>query len=163
MILFLVGLMALGADSYAKQSFDTMNKNKTATFSTITDKSKPYTSVVGYALDDRGVPFVFISDLAVHTENVDKNPNVSLMVTEIRRRDNTFDNIRVTFSGEMTIVKDEKQIKELRKIYLKKHPDSEQFIDFGDFNFYTLKLEKVNFIGGFGEIGELTPDEYSKR
>lgn len=164
MNLFLVGLMLLGADdSYAKQTFDAMSRNKNAAFSTINAQSKPYSSVVGYALDSKGIPFLFISDLAVHTDNVNTNPNVSLMVSETVKRGNNFDNLRVTFSGKMKKVEDEKTIKELREVYLKKHPDAAVFIDFGDFNYYTLEVETINFVGGFGEIGELTPKEYADR
>jgi putative heme iron utilization protein len=164
MNLLICGLMLLGADdSYAKQSFNAMDKNKMANISTITAESKPYLSVVGYALDGKGLPFILVSDLAVHTDNLNNNPNASIMVTEIRRRDNLFDNIRVTFSGKLKIVKDDKVAKELREIYLKKHPDAKEFIDFGDFHYYTMELEKIYFIGGFGEIGEVTPQEYQNR
>jgi len=160
-------------ESYASQAFKMMQKHNTGMVSTISDSKKgqpkPYGSVMPFALVKTsccktyaGSPYVFISDLAVHTHNIKKNPNVSVMVFQPDKAGNVFNGARVTLSGKFVKITDEKSVEKLRKDYLATHPDAKDFIDFGDFNFYVLEIESVYFIGGFGEIGEVDVDEYRK-
>lgn len=166
MILLAAALLMAATPSEEEQAYTMLNRHNVAMVSTVEkekDAHKPYSSVMGIALDE-GVPFVFISDLAVHTKNIKKNPYVSLMVFE-PKKENVFDSPRVTFNGKFVLVKDEKKIENLRKLYLKKHPDAKEFIDFGDFNFYTMDIENIYFVGGFGDesyIGYLDPKDYKK-
>lgn len=160
-------------ESYAVQAFKMMQKHKTGMVSTIsTDddkKVRPYGSVMPFALvksscckTNAGSPYVFISDLAVHTKNIKENPYVSIMVFQPDKDGNVFNGARVTLTGKLVVVTDEKSIEKLKKNYLSEHPDAKDFIDFGDFNFYLLELESIYFIGGFGEIGNVDIDEYRK-
>ena len=165
-ILLVLGMcpFASAEDEYAKPAFELINKNKVGMVSTITkdeDGIKPYGSVMPFILDE-GSPVVFISDLAVHTDNIDARPQVSVMVFAPDKEGNVFNGSRVTFNGKMLIVKDEKKVEKLRKAYLAAHPDSEEFIDFGDFNYYKMEIKDIYFIGGFGEIGYVDLDEYKK-
>lgn len=175
----LMGVAMLSSDkkedeSYAVQAFKMMQKHKVGMVSTIAEskkkaKPKPYGSVMPFALVKSsccktyaGAPYVFISDLAVHTNNINKNPNVSVMVFQPDKDGNVFNGARVTLSGKFVKITDEKSVEKLKKDYLAEHPDAKEFIDFGDFNFYVLDIESIYFIGGFGEIGEVDVDEYRK-
>lgn len=159
-------------ESYAVQAHKLIQKHKVGMVSTIADtkgKPKPYGSVMPFALvsptcckTNAGSPYVFISDLAVHTSNINKNPNVSVMVFQPDKDGNVFNGARVTFSGKFVKITDEKSVEKLKKDYLVAHPDAKDFIDFGDFNFYVLEIETIYYIGGFGEIGEVDVDEYRK-
>ncbi len=155
---------ATAEDEYAKPAFELMQKHKIGMVSTVIKDEgvqKPYGSVMPFILKG-GAPVVFICDLSVHTDNIKANPNVSVMVFSPDKFGNVFNGSRVTFSGKMEIVEDEKQIAQLRKAYLAVHPDSKLFIDFGDFNYYMLDVKSIYFIGGFGEIGYVDLDEYKK-
>lgn len=159
-------------DNYAKQVYELMQENKVAMVSTVyTEKetAKPYGSVMPVSLvpkeywkEQAGSPYVFISDLATHTHNIEENPNVSIMVFKPDENGNVFNGSRVTYSGKLVKATDETVIEGLRKHYLVDHPDAEEFIDFGDFNFYVLEIEDIYFIGGFGEIGHVEVDDYRK-
>lgn len=165
-MILLAAALLMAAPSEEEQAYQMLNRHNVAMVSTVQteDKmTKPYSSVMGIALDE-GVPFVFISDLAVHTENIKKSPHSSLMIFEPKKT-NVFDSPRVTFNGKFVLVKDEKKIAKLRKLYLKKHPDAKEFIDFGDFNYYMMEIESIYFVGGFGDesyIGWLDPKDYKK-
>jgi heme iron utilization protein len=121
----------------------------------------PFGSLVAYGLDSQGRPYVFISDLAEHTENIKKSKKVSLMIFKEDKED-LFNSQRVTFVGKMILVEKDHEIETLKKDYLKRFPPAEQFIDFGDFNFYRLETEKIHCIGGFGDIEWTTPEEWGK-
>ncbi len=165
MIFILTVLLAAAVeDSYAVQAHKMITKHSVAMVSTITTEKgipKPYGSVMPFALT-KGLPYVFISDLAVHTDNIKKNPNVSFVVFQPDKNGNVFNGARVTFSGKLVMAKDKKVIAKLRKAYLAKHPVSKIFINFGDFNFYVLEIEEIYFIGGFGEIGVVDLKDYKK-
>ena len=175
--MFLMGAVMLTGvekedDSYAVQAFKLMQKHKVGMVSTISDskgKPKPYGSVMPFGLvksstckTNAGSPYVFVSDLAVHTKNINKNPHVSVMVFQPDKDGNVFNGSRVTFSGKLVKITDDKSVEKLKKDYLAEHPDAKDFIDFGDFNFYVLEIETIYYIGGFGEIGEVDLDEYRK-
>lgn len=123
-------------------------------------KGTPFGSLVAYSVDSKGRPYIFVSDMAVHTKNIKKNSKVSLMIYKEDKED-LFNSARITFVGKMVKV-DDKEREVLKKEYLERHPSAEQFIDFGDFNFYRLEAERIHCIGGFGDIGWLEPGEWSK-
>ena len=175
MYLLLAAAALLAGDAPSVQAYKMLQQHKMAMVSTISREEgdpKPYGSVMAVSLVDKdcsetlaGAPYVFISDLAEHTQNIDVNPNVSIMVFQPDAEGNVFNGKRVTVSGKMILVEDEAQIAKFRKTYLADHPDSADFIDFGDFNFYVLAIESIYFVGGFGDeayIGTIEPENYHK-
>lgn len=132
---------------------------KIATLST-DFKGTPFGSLVAYSIDAEGRPYIFVSDMAVHTKNIEKNAKASLMVYKEDKED-LFNSQRITFVGKMVKV-DDKEREKLAKEYLKRHPSAETFIEFGDFNFYRLEIERIHVIGGFGDIGWVEPAEWGK-
>lgn len=111
----------------------------------------PFGSVTQYALDAEGRPFFLISSMAVHTKNLLANPKASLLVAERVPPDQTLVSARSTLLGEIEQVEDP----ELRERYLKLHPASSQWVDFGDFAFYRLNVKATYYVGGFGVMGWL--------
>ena len=161
----LAATLGAGEDTPATNSQKMLNKHSIAMISTIsTEKegkaAKPYGSIMGYAVDTKGSPYVFISDLAVHTDNIKANPYSSLMIFEADKKGNVFNGSRITVEGKFVMVKDEKEIARLRTAYLKKHPDSKIFIDFGDFNYFRMEISSIYYIGGFGDIEYVDLKEY---
>ena len=49
-----------------------------------------------------------------------------------------------------------------RAAYLVKHPDAEQWIDFGDFSMLRMEIKKdLYYIGGFGSMGWVLPEDFA--
>ncbi len=140
--------------------YNLVKNEKVATLSS-DFKGTPFGTLVVYALDDKGVPFLFISDMAQHTKNLKKNPKCSLMVMKIDKED-VSNSARITFAGKLAKVTDAKDRKKLRDIYLKANPNTEQYIDFEDFNFYRMEAAQIQYIGGFGDINWVEPKDYVK-
>src|SRR3989344_384283 len=139
--------------------FDLVKNNRMAALST-EYKEAPFGSLSPYVLDKNGNPVIFISILAIHTKNLNKNPACSLTIWKVDE-DDLFNSQRITFLGKMVQVEDEER-KELQELFLKKHPESEGFIDFDDFAFYRLEIVKIYYIGGFGDIQWIELNEYRK-
>lgn len=123
-------------------------------------KGTPFGTPAPYAIDSEGRPVLFLSNLAIHTKNIVKNPKCSVMVLKEDKED-PFNSARVTFVGKMVKVSD-KERAEYKKLFLAKQKAAEDFIDFGDFNFYRLEIESIFYVGGFGDIQWIDPKDYVK-
>jgi len=150
-MIYLLPFLLLAMDH--SEMKDLISKTKTASFSTMY-KEYPYTSLVPYAIDGKGRPIIFISDLAMHTKNLNKNNKCSLMATKINNKD-VFNSARATLIGKMTKVPKD----EVKKIYLDKYPDAESLLDLDDFSFYRMEVEYIHYIGGFGDINWYNKDQ----
>lgn len=117
----------------------------------------PYGSISPFALDASGSPFFFLSGLAVHTRNLLANPKASLLVTEVA---GGLEGGRVNLFGEVTPVQEEAEVADLRARYLARHPESAQWIDFGDFSFFRMDVANIYWVGGFGAMGWVPVDAY---
>ncbi len=136
-----------------------VEKSKTAALGSM-HKDMPFISLVPYAVDKKGNPIIFVSQLAVHTKNLHKNPNCSLMVSRENKED-VFNSQRLTFLGRMEKVP-EKEVEEVKKAYLEKYPDQEYLLELEDFAFYRMTITKIYYVGGFGDISWIELKEYLK-
>lgn len=121
---------------------------------------QPFGSLVNYAADDAGSPLFLLSTLAIHTSNLKAHAKASLTVYAEGAETNLLESARMTLVGSMVTVPTPGK-EAARAIYLKRHPDAEQYVDFGDFSFYRLDVESVYYIGGFGEMGWISSTEFA--
>src|SRR5512144_2453395 len=99
----------------------------------------PFASVTPYAVDGEGRPIILISGLAVHTKNLIEDPKASLLIFEPEAEQDPLTSGRMNLMGEVHPVP-EAEIAEARALYVEQHPDSEQWLDFGDFALYRLSI-----------------------
>ncbi len=137
---------------------DLVKENRVATLSTDFD-GIPFGTLTPCGVDEKGYPFVYLSDLAQHSKNIDKNAKGSIMIAKIDKED-VFNSARITFAGKLVLVTDAKERKKLENIYLKANPEAELFIEFEDFNFYKIEPTHIHYIGGFGDINWVEPKKY---
>ena len=117
----------------------------------------PFGSLVAYAFDKDGEVIVYISKLAQHTRNVAKDDKVSLTIIEDEKEDIQQAG-RVTILGRLNRLADEAQAAD---VYTRFFPDSKDYQDkMHDFHFYKLDIEKVRFIGGFGDINWVNKENF---
>jgi heme iron utilization protein len=108
----------------------------------------PYGSFVTAAFD-HGDPIFLISRLAEHTKNLERDPRASLLVAEDAAAD-PLANGRVTMLGPCMPV--EGDAGSARAAFFAAHPNSTYYADFRDFAFWTLHVESVRYIGGYGRM-----------
>jgi hypothetical protein len=114
-----------------------------------------------YGLDDQGQPVFLISTMAMHTQNLLSDPRASLLVTPPQSRSDPLGAARVTLMGTVTKVPKEEAI-EVRELYLARHTDASYWVDFQDFGFFRMALADVYFVGGFGSMGWVMPEDYAR-
>jgi heme iron utilization protein len=117
--------------------------------------SDPYVSLVTVATSISGAPLLLISKLALHTQNLLANPRASLLIDGTNRTGDPLAGGRVTVIGRAAITANPDD----RHRFLARHPEAQMYADFPDFAFYELHIETAHFIGGFGRIVDLNPDD----
>ena len=122
-------------------------------------KSKPgYPggSVVGFAPDADGQPIFIFSGMSSHTQDILVDPRCS--VTIAAKEFKGAADGRVNLMGTCKLIPPEER-EAAKAIYLAKHPDA-FWVDFGDFNWFRMKIEDIRFVGGFARAGAVTPEQY---
>lgn len=113
----------------------------------------PFASVVPYALDSGENPVFLLSRLAQHTKNIFADKRVSFLVYEASAETDPLTAARLTLFGDVEETAEE----EARAAYLALHPESLQWVGFGDFKLYRMVVRDAYYIGGFGVMGWLRP------
>lgn len=131
-----------------------VTKNNFGTLSTDFE-GVPFGSMTPYAIDDKGRPIIYISDLALHTKNLKKNSTCSFTIISVNDK-NLFNSSRITLIGKMVKV-DEKEVED---VYFGRFQRAKKFNKLGDFAFYRMEIEKIYWVGGFGDIEWITLEDY---
>ena len=121
--------------------------------STLSRKAEgwPFGSLAPFALTANGEPLLLVSHLAEHTQNLLADPRVSLFVQAAQARANPQAGARVTLLCTALAV-DETEVETARQTYLQRFPDAASFFQMGDFQLFKLRIERVRYIGGFGNM-----------
>jgi len=145
--------------SHAERARTLLDGATTATLCTLAREPAgyPYGSLITFALDEHR-PVFLISDLAEHTRNLKDDARSSLLVSESRPGD-PLANGRVTLLGVCAPAGDAER-ERARAAYLARHPSAEQYASFGDFSFWTLEVNAVRYIGGYGRMSWIQPSEW---
>ena len=117
----------------------------------------PVVSRIGVATDEDGNLVFLASELSNHTKALSSDPRASIMVGEPGKGD-PLAHPRITLIGEIEIIdRNRKQHTSLRERYLDHHPKASLYVDFLDFHFFRMNLQRANLNGGFGKAFELEP------
>lgn len=116
----------------------------------------PFGSVMPYAADANGRPIFFISSMAMHTHNLRTNPRASLLIVQPGALEDPLGAPRLTLLGEAAAVGKS----EVSELYLERHPEAKAWQDYSDFAYYRMEIAAAYFVGGFGVMGWIAPDEY---
>ncbi len=119
----------------------------------------PYASMVDYAPLPDGDVILFLSRLAEHQKYLTADPRVSLLIAPDIMAENALAQARVSLVSRAELVEDRPA---MAAIYLQYHPSARQYINFGDFQFYRLRVEKARYIAGFGRMGWIPDGRYHK-
>ena len=119
----------------------------------------PFGSVTPYYVDKHCQPIIYISHIAQHTKNIIADSRVSLTVLESNGgSDDVQARGRVTCMANARPIGDDEAA--ARERYFRYFPSARQYDQTHDFTFFRLELVRVRFIGGFGQIYWVEPDEF---
>lgn len=119
----------------------------------------PLASRVAVATDLDGTPVILTSTLSGHTAAILETPACSLLVGEPGKGDPLAHPRVSLFCRARRIDRGGDDHERLRRRYLLRHPKAALYVDFGDFAFFRLELERASLNGGFGKAFELQSDD----
>lgn len=125
----------------------------------------PFGSITPYALAPSGEPLILISEIAEHTHNLRRDARASLLIQDSRAADDPQAGARATLAGYAVPVSSA-LIEFFSPLYLKRFPNSASYFEAHDFSLFQIKVSKIRYIGGFGnihwlDVAEITEDANS--
>lgn len=125
-------------------------------FATLEAAGAPFASLVTAATTMPGEPILLLSQLAVHTKNLERDPRASLLLVEPGgEAGDPLAGARLSVSGEV----DGDGDPATRRRFLARHEEASAYVDFGDFAFYRLRVRDAHLVAGFGRIVTLKAAE----
>jgi putative heme iron utilization protein len=116
----------------------------------------PFASYVIAAPAADGSPLMLLSRLALHTQNLERDPRASLLfVREPPPGSETMTALRLTVTGRCAKDADPHS----RRLFLDRHPDAARYAGFADFSLYRFEIDSGHMVAGFGRIVGLSRDE----
>jgi hypothetical protein len=154
---------AVPEPSFAERARTLLYLGRIGSLSTLSRKQPgfPFGSVMPYGLDDRGRPIFLISTMAMHTQNLQANPQASLLVTQLDSSGDPLGAARVTLVGNVLPIP-KSEIPQARSLYLNRYANSKYWVDFEDFSFYRMDTVDVYYVGGFGVMGWVSSADYDR-
>jgi hypothetical protein len=113
----------------------------------------PYPTALPFAPTARHLPMLLISHLAEHTRNLQADARAGFLVAHAVDG-SVLEGQRLTMLGSFAPAPPEDAPAFARR-YLRYHPDAGRYLELGDFTLWTMSLERMRFIGGFGAMGWL--------
>ncbi len=153
---------AARAPSHAERCRTIVDRARSATLCTVAREPAgyPYGSLVTLATDAQGRPLLLLSQLAEHTGNLQARAEASVLVTEpLGSHDQPLALGRVTILGRCARVEPGERAS-VREVFLAAQPSASSYVDFDDFAFYRLEPEALRYVGGFGRMSWVSPDDY---
>jgi putative heme iron utilization protein len=127
-----------------------------AALATLATDGAPFATLVAMALSADGAPMMLLSRLAVHTENLERDPRASLLIADAAEAGNPLENPRLTLTGEVEPIAKHAAT---RESFLSRHPDAAAYVDFADFTFFRFRTTGAHLVAGFGRIARIPPFE----
>jgi putative heme iron utilization protein len=130
------------------------------TLATLSDDGAPWASLVAYGALDDGSPVLFVSRLAEHARNLDREPRASLVVAARAPGKDVLAAGRVTLAGRA-----ERPDGELAQLaqdrYVAAVPAAKAYASFRDFSLWILRVERVRWVGGYGRMDSAGGADYA--
>lgn len=117
----------------------------------------PYGSLVELLPLPDGDIVLFLSRLAEHQHFLAADPRASIVIAPHMNDEHAMAKPRVTLVGRVEVIEDRASVADA---YVERHPDSAGYINFPDFLFYRLRVERARYIAGFGQMGWIKGDVY---
>ena len=142
-----------------------LNAQRVAALGTLDESGQPFVSMVPFAVDgSNGTLVIHVSGLAAHARNLERVPQVSLMVMEAEVAGEPVHALpRVTLDAVTSaLVLDTAAWSSARTAYLTRFPDVEYMTQLGDFRFVAIAVSGARQVAGFGAARSIGADEIAQ-
>lgn len=135
-----------------------------AAFGTLRDGGPLVSMILYAAANDFAAFYIHASRLAQHTQDMFKDPRVSLMIAETDTGVQDPQTLaRVSIRGEAVVVPlAAEEYEQAKSIYLQKFPEAVFNFTLGDFSIYKIEPRTARLVAGFGKIFNLTTDDFKR-
>jgi heme iron utilization protein len=132
-----------------------------ATLATHSADGYPWASLVAFgSLEAAGSPVLFVSRLAEHARNLERDGRASLVVADPNPGSDVLACGRVTLAG--TAERPDPELADMaRDAYVAAVPSAKAYLDFRDFSLWILGVERVRWVGGYGRMDSVDADSYA--
>jgi hypothetical protein len=159
------GEMRVTREEATKSALELLRRRPHGVLGTLsrTSEGAPFGSVAPYALDRFGAPLVYVAGIAEHTRNLKADPRVSLLVhDEVPDGQDIQTCARLCVMGTAAPVA-EAEAEDAWARYRARLPAADGYRRTHDFSLWRLEPARLRWIGGFGEIFWLRPDDFRLR
>lgn len=140
---------------------EVLSDMSSASLGTLGENGTPFVTLVNVASARLPAIVMLMSDLAAHTKNVTRDPRCSLLIAGESEGEDALAGPRLTLVGKAVRVERGADSAE-RDAFLKRHPASAMYADFGDFAFWRFECESAHLVAGFGRVRHFTPDQLAE-
>ncbi|MGM0595254.1 MAG: HugZ family protein [Pseudomonadota bacterium] len=148
----------MSREHHLTQLRELLQRHRWAALATLDADGQPEASMVAYALNPALTElYLHLSELAAHTRNLLDRPSVSLAISDTDEGRDPQQLRRASLFGRVErIEREESSWSTARDRYLSRLPDAAMLFNFGDFQLFRLRIDKVRFVGGFGSAHTLS-------
>jgi putative heme iron utilization protein len=142
-----------------------LNTQRVAALGTLDETGNAFVSMVPFAIDSSsGLVVIHVSGLAPHTRNLERTPQVSLMVMQAELAGEPVHALpRVSLDGLASVLAVESRgWASARAAYLARFADVEYMTQLGDFRFVAIAITGARQVAGFGAARSIEPDELAQ-
>lgn len=157
----------IGERIVPEQTFDAKTESRlllreatTGSLATLDAEGFPFASLVTLATLPDATLLLLLSALAVHTQNLERDPRVSVLIAGGPRTRDPLTSPRVTILGTARKSPDPDLA---RRRFLARHPEASGYAGFNDFSFWEVAIARGHLVAGFGRIAALAADDLVTR
>jgi len=137
-----------------------MAQTRVGALASLSADGAPWASLVMYGLLDDGTPALLLSTLAEHGRNLARDQRASLMVAAPPSSPDPLASGRVTLAGRVSQPTGARE-SEAHAACLAAMRSAKVFAEFGDVTLWTLEIDRVRWVGGYGTMGSASAEDYA--
>ncbi|MGL4729460.1 MAG: HugZ family protein [Bosea sp. (in: a-proteobacteria)] len=128
---------------------------RSAALATLEADGHPFASLTSLATDVDGDPLILISQLSSHTANLARDSRASLLIATSGKGDPLAHPRLSVQVIARPVARESEEGQLIRRRFLARQPKAALYVDFPDFGFVKLELQRASLNGGFGKAYEL--------
>lgn len=123
------------------------------TLATLSEDGTPWASMIVFGtIPEDGAPVIFVSTLAEHGRNLERDQRGSIMVAAPITHPDPLQCGRVTLAGRFEKPEGARE-EQARAAAYAAMPYGRTYAKFGDFSLWVLNVDRVRWVGGYGIMG----------
>lgn len=120
----------------------------------------PYGSICPFVILPNGEIAILVSDIALHTKNMNERENISFTVFDMDAAKKQAAARTSILAKATRLNKEMPRYEEVANCYYSFNPESRKFFEVHNFAFYLLKPVFIHYIKGFGKIYKFSAEDF---